>query len=121
MLFNSNWRIKLSQPLRRPDFSKQLDDRYRFIIEILGWRTDKIAAVIEANQGKIQRELKLMPSLAVELPYCSLEELARLRFVKKIWHDAPVSIRLDTVRTGGKRIESPRIGLYRQRSSDSGS
>ena len=96
MLFNSNWRIKLSQPLRRPDFSKQLDDRYRFIIEILGWRTDKIAAVIEANQGKIQRELKLMPSLAVELPYCSLEELARLRFVKKIWHDAPVSIRLDT-------------------------
>lgn len=107
MLFHSNWRTKLSQPLRKPDFSKQLEDRHHFIIEISGWRTDKVAAVIEANQGQIHRELKLMPSFAVELPYFSLEELAHLQYVKKIWHDAPVAIRLDTAvpAVGGLKIQ----------------
>lgn len=96
MLFNSDWRAKLSQPLKKPDFSVRLDDRHRFIVEVSGLRTDKVAAVITANHGKIHRELRLMPSFAVELPYFSLEELARLRWVKKVWYDAPVAIKLDT-------------------------
>ena len=96
MVLNSNWRAKLSRPLIKPDFSKRMDDRHRFIIECNGYGTGKVAAVIAANQGMIHRELKLMPSLAVELPYFSLEELARLRWVKKVWYDAPVSIGLDT-------------------------
>ncbi len=106
MLFNSDWRAKLSLPLKRPDFSKQLDDRHRFIVEVSGRRTDRVAAVITANQGEIHRELKLMPSFAVELPYYSLEELARLRWVKKVWHDAPVAANLDTAvpAVGGLKV-----------------
>lgn len=95
MLLNSDWRTKLSQPLKRPDFSKRLDDRHRFIVEVSGRRADKVTAIIAANQGTIHRELKLMPSFAVELPYFSLEELARLRWVKKVWYDAPVTANLD--------------------------
>lgn len=100
MIYSSDWRAKLSRPLQKPDFSKRLDDRHRFIVEYSGYKTEKVAAVIAANQGKIHGEIKLMPlimpSLAVELPYFSLEELARLRWVKKVWYDAPVAIGLDT-------------------------
>ncbi len=95
-MYFSNWRMKLGHPLRKPDFSKQLDDKHRLIIEISGKRIDRVISLIDANQGKVYREIRLLPSLAIELPYLSLEELARLRYVKRIWHDAPVSIRLDS-------------------------
>jgi serine protease AprX len=111
MLFNSDWRAKLSQPLKRPDFSKRLDDRHRFIVEVSGRGTDKVASIIAANQGKIHHELKLMPSFAVELPYFSLEELARLRWVKKVWHDAPVAINLDVAVPAVGGLKAWEMGL----------
>jgi serine protease AprX len=90
-----NWRTKLSKPLLKPDFTKEPDNLHGFIIEIFGRNTDKIASIIDANQGKINREMRLIPSLAVDFPYTALEELAQSRYVKRIWHDAPVQIRLD--------------------------
>jgi serine protease AprX len=111
MLFDSDWRAKLAQPLKIPDFSKRLDDRHRFIIEVSGRKTDKVAATIVANQGKIHHELRLMPSFAAELPYFSLEELARLRWVKKVWHDAPVTVKLDTAVPAVGGLKTQELGL----------
>jgi serine protease AprX len=95
MFFNKNWRIKLSELLRQPDFTKEPAVLDRFIIEMQGSHCDRIAAIIDANQGKVRQEMRLIPSLVVEFPYASLEELARLRYVKRIWHDTSVRIRLD--------------------------
>jgi serine protease AprX len=111
MLLNSDWRAKLSQPIKQPGFTKRLDDRHRFIIEVSGSKTDKVAAMIAANQGKIHRELKLMPSLAVELPYFSMEELARFWWVKKIWHDAPVAIDLNSAVPAVGGLTAQKMGL----------
>lgn len=111
MIYLYDWRAKLSRPLQKPDFSKRLDDRHRFIVEFSGSKTEKVAVVIEANQGKIHGELKLMPSLAVELPYCSLEELARLRWVKKVWYDAPVTVGLDTAVPGVGGTKAREVGF----------
>jgi serine protease AprX len=96
MFSNSNWRVKLSQVLRQPDFTKEPTIPDRFIIEMHSRHSgNKIGAIIDANQGKVHQEMRLIPSLVVELPYASLEELAKLRHVKRIWHDTPVRIRLD--------------------------
>lgn len=95
MFANSNWRVKLSELLRQPDFIKEPASRERFIIETHGRYSDKIGAVIDATQGKVHREIRMIPSLVVELPYASLEEIARLYHVKRIWYDTPVRIRLD--------------------------
>ncbi len=94
-MYSSNWRMKLAHPLRNSDLSKQMDDKRRLIIEISGKRTDKIMSLIEANHGKIHHEIHLLPSFVVELPGFSLEELAHFQYVKRIWYDAPVFIRLD--------------------------
>ncbi|HBE79229.1 MAG TPA: hypothetical protein DDW65_15870, partial [Firmicutes bacterium] len=95
MFIRNNWRIKLSELLRQPDFTKVPNQLHHFIIETNGWSSDKIGSIIEANQGKVHREMRLIPSLVVEFPYSSLEELANLWPVKRIWHDTPVQIRLN--------------------------
>ncbi len=95
MYANSNWRVKLSELLLQPDFIKEPASRERFIIEIQGRHNDKIGAAIDANEGKVHREMRLIPSLVAELPYSSLEEIAKLYHVKRIWYDTPVRIHLD--------------------------
>ncbi|HBF38641.1 MAG TPA: hypothetical protein DDW50_15150, partial [Firmicutes bacterium] len=92
---NNNWRVKLSELLRQPDFFKDSSAPERFIIETQGRHSDKIGTAIDANQGKVHREMRLIPSLVVELPYTSLEEIAKLHHVRRIWYDTLVRIRLD--------------------------
>ena len=65
------------------------------IIEIAGRRSDQIANIINANQGRVQRELALFPALVVELPGSGVEELARHYWVQKIWRDLPARALLD--------------------------
>ncbi|HEX3043366.1 MAG TPA: S8 family peptidase [Bacillota bacterium] len=68
-----------------------------------GRRLDRIAALIDANQGKIHKEIRMIPSLVADLPVESLEELARSRWVYRIWKDAPVYAMLNVAvpATGG--------------------
>ncbi len=107
MLGKTKWVSKLSNVLKAPGFSKKPEDKHRFMVEIAKRRNDNVSSIIEANQGKVYYEIGLIPLLVTELPFAALEELAGLRHVKKIWHDARVhtvlNIAVPTV--GGNRVQ----------------
>lgn len=90
------WVRKLSLPLRTNDIFNKSNSTRRIIVEVMNRRgLDRIAAMIDANQGKIYREMQMLPSLVADLPFASFEELARSRYVYKIWRDSPVYAQLD--------------------------
>lgn len=93
---NNFWVRKLSLPLRTDEAFSQSNASHRLIVEVMNTRSlDRIAAMIEGNLGKVHREIKMIPSLVVDLPFFSLEELARSRYIYKIWQDSPVYAQLD--------------------------
>lgn len=92
----SVWVRKLSLPLRTDEVFSNSNEPRRLIVEVMNSRSlDRIAAMIDANQGKIHKEIRMIPSLVADLPFVSLEELARSRYVYKIWRDAVVTPQLD--------------------------
>lgn len=86
---------KLSPLLQQVEHSK--DKFCKVIVELSNGRTDQIAALVRANNGKIHHKIGVVPSLVVELPYDSIPELAKSRQVKRIWYDAQVKSLLNTV------------------------
>ena len=79
-----------------PIFPKQPDVLHRFIVELsMRRKTDRLLALIDSNSGKVHHEIRMIPSLVVELPYSSLAELAGSVHVKKVWHDTQVFALLD--------------------------
>ncbi|MGE5581964.1 MAG: S8 family peptidase [Bacillota bacterium] len=112
MIFQTNWRVKLSPPLLKPDFAVDPGACRRFIIETTSRRrTDRIAALVDASRGKVHQELSLIPSLVAEFPCSALEELARHRQIRKIWHDAPVYARLDSAVPAVRGDLAQKMGL----------
>ncbi|NLY76358.1 MAG: S8 family peptidase [Firmicutes bacterium] len=100
------WMGKLSPSLRNIKALSDTDSEQRIIVETMNGRGfDRIAALIDANQGKIHKEIKMLSSLVAELPFSALEELAHSRYVFKIWRDVPVYAQLDVaVPTSGALI-----------------
>jgi len=92
-----NWVNKLSPSLRPSDSGRVTGETCRVIIEYSGKgdKADRVETLVGKNQGKIRRELKIVSSLAVELPYAALEELARSKDVRRIWDDAKAKAMLD--------------------------
>lgn len=86
---------KLSPLLQQGEHSK--DQFCKVIVELANGRTDQIAALVRANNGKIHHQIGVVPSLVVELPYDSIPELAKSRQVKRIWYDTQVKSLLNTV------------------------
>jgi serine protease AprX len=96
MTSKNYWVRKLSLPLRTDEVFSNSSASQRLIVEVMNIRSlDRIGAMIGANQGKIHKEIRMIPSLVADLPLASLEELARSRYVYKIWRDALVFPRLD--------------------------
>lgn len=90
------WVRKLSLPLRTEEVFGKSDSPRRLIVEVMNNRSlDRIAALIDSNHGKIHKEIRMIPSLVADLPFSSLEELARSSYVYKIWRDSPVYTQLD--------------------------
>ncbi len=83
------WEQKIAAHCRHSCESKT-NDFCRVIVEISGENNDQIKSVVKANHGKIFREIKLIPSLVIEIPRFALPELARLDQVKKITNDPQV-------------------------------
>lgn len=106
MTSKSLWVRKLSLALRTNDVLNKSNSTRRIIVEIANRRgLDLIASMIDANQGKVYREMRMLPSLVADLPFSSFEELARSRYVYKIWRDSPVYAQLDVaVPTSGGLI-----------------
>lgn len=91
----TDWKRKLSGTLLELESSESPESNCRVIVEINRMNTEKIATLVNANQGKVHREIHTIPVLAIELPYVALEELALLRDVRRIWHDSKVKAMLD--------------------------
>lgn len=108
----SFWVRKLSLPLRTDEVLSKSNSSRRLIVEVMSSRSlDRIGAMIDANQGKIHKEIRMIPSLVADLPFSSLEELARSRYVYKIWQDAPVYAQLDVAAPASGSLIPYQAGL----------
>ena len=86
---------KVSPVLFRPEFTENPEKPCRLIVEMASPYTDRVASYIESNEGKIHREMRVVPSMAVELPYAAFESLVFSPHIRKIWHDTQVKTLLD--------------------------
>ncbi len=96
--------LVLSQAVPEPG------ERFRLIIEVRR-KTERVMALVESNQGAVEHELKLVPSLVVELPFEAIHELAKSHYVTKIWRDLPIRALLDVAipAVGGNKLHQ--LGL----------
>lgn len=95
MLSSYYWKRKMSPVLIQSKSNPNPDQPRHIIIEVTGRRWERILNVIESYQGKVNREIGILRSLAVRCPGTALEELARSRYVMRIWSDSPVRALLD--------------------------
>jgi serine protease AprX len=89
------WLHKLSPVLLKSEFSEEPDRPCRVIVEMTASRTDRILSYVEANEGKIHHEHRIMPFVVIELPYAAVQYLALSNQVRRIWHDSKVRTLLD--------------------------
>jgi serine protease AprX len=89
------WDQKISSLLLRPEFTENPDKPCRLIVEMASSFTDKIASYVESNEGKVHCEMRLVPSIVVEMPYSAIQLMVLSPHVRKIWHDTRVSILLN--------------------------
>jgi serine protease AprX len=97
---------KLSPALRHWVAQNQ-DSECRLLVEANTSHFEKVNAMIDANQGKIHRKLRLIPVLAVESPPALITELARSAWIRRIWYDAPIRAMLHekVALTGGRFVQ----------------
>jgi serine protease AprX len=91
-----DWTQKISSILLKPEFTENPEKPCRLIIEMASPFTDRIANYVEANKGKVHREMRVIPSIVVEVPYSALEPMIFSPHVRKIWHDTKVRTLLDS-------------------------
>lgn len=87
----TKWEEKLSPILREPGVAGP-DCNCRVIIELSGDKKDEILAIINEHHGILHRNICLIPSLIVELPFSALHALAKSRQVSKVWLDDHVKL-----------------------------
>jgi serine protease AprX len=64
----------------------------RVLIETAGRRNEWIRSLVEANCGRIEHELRIIPAVIATLPAALLTEVARFPQVFEVWEDAAVQI-----------------------------
>lgn len=83
---------KLAPVLIRTGVDRNSGKLCKVIIETGGLRTDRVLAFIEANQGVVEKEIPLIPGVAVTLPQCVLAGLIKFPQVSKVWENSQVRI-----------------------------
>lgn len=89
------WAQKISSVLLQSEFTENPEGLCRIIVEMASPYTDRIASYVEANSGAVHREMLIVPSIVVELPYSAIQYMILSPHVKKIWHDTKVRTLLD--------------------------
>jgi len=89
------WIQKISSVLLKPEFTENPEQPCRIIVEMASPHTDRIASYIEANEGKVHREMQLTPFIIAEVPYSALELMIYSPHIRKVWHDVKVRTMLD--------------------------
>lgn len=96
---------KVSSVLLRPEFTENPEQPCRLLVEMATPHSDRVATYVEANEGRVHRELRLFPGIVVEVPYSALEIMTFSPHIRKIWHDIKVRALLDVAvpTSGGVR------------------
>lgn len=94
MNFNSQ-NYKISPLLLNEEIIKNPQKFSRLLIEISPHYQDKLEQILSKYQGKIIRELNIIPSVVVEVPNEAIKELMNIFFIKKIWGDVTTKALLD--------------------------
>jgi serine protease AprX len=83
---------KLAPGLEQMNLQARSDKICQVMIETAGFRTERIWSFVEANQGRLEQEIKLIPIVTATLPTALLPELVRLAPVVKVWENTQVKI-----------------------------
>jgi serine protease AprX len=67
-------------------------DLCRVLVEAVGVRTERVWSFIEANQGQLGQEVRLIPAVTATLPREVLADLVRLAPVVKLWENSTVEV-----------------------------
>jgi serine protease AprX len=89
------WIQKLSPTLLKAEYTENPDKVCRVIIEMATPQSERVSSYVQTNEGKVHRELKLISSVVVELPYSAVQYMVLSQHVKKIWPDTKVQTMLD--------------------------
>jgi serine protease AprX len=102
------WLHKLSPVLLKSEFSEDPEKPCRVIVEMAYPRIDRILSYVEANEGKVHHEHRIMPFIVIELPYSAIQSLTLSNQVKRIWHDTKVRTMLDIAipAVGGDKVHN---------------
>jgi serine protease AprX len=71
------------------------EDICDLVIECSGMKGDRVHSFIEANQGKVNKEIKLIPALTAHLPATVIPELCKFQQIQRIWSDTRVIVMSD--------------------------
>jgi serine protease AprX len=102
------WLQKLSPVLLRSEFREHPEKPCRLIVEMAYPRTDRVLSYVEANEGKVHHEHRILPFIVVELPYSAISYLTLSNQVRRIWYDAKVRTMLDVAipAVGGDKVRN---------------
>jgi serine protease AprX len=95
VIFLPQWIQKLSPALLKPEFTENPDSICRVIVEMASPQSERVSTYVAANEGKVHRQLRVIPSMVVELPYSAIQYMVLSQHVKRIWPDTKVSTMLD--------------------------
>jgi serine protease AprX len=83
---------KLAPGLAQINWKEASEQVCQVMIETAGGRTERVWSLVEANQGRLEQEIKLIPVVTATLPAALLVELVGLTPVVKIWENTQVKV-----------------------------
>lgn len=104
----TRWDQKISPLLRSLYHNNETQNGlYPIIIETVPGREERTAALVDDLQGKVRKELQLIPALVVDIPATALSDLAKSSNILRVWHDSKIAAALDKVisRTGSAVVQ----------------
>lgn len=96
-----NWHRKVSAAVL--DLGKLVTDDdadCKVIIETSTRQVNRLISALENCQGKVHRELEIVPSITAQLPRGAIPAIARRADIRKIWLDTPVYAMQDNIIAG---------------------
>jgi serine protease AprX len=88
-------RQKLAPGLAELALNAPPEKECRVMIETVGQDAERICSLVEANHGRIEQELRIIPGFVATLPLALLPEVVRFPQVFRIWEDVAVEITTD--------------------------
>lgn len=105
------WIQKISPALLKAEYTENPEKTCRVIVEMTTPQAERVSSYVQTNEGKVHRELKLISSMVVELPYSAVQYMVLSQHVKKIWPDTKVRTMLDVAVPTAGGIKAHDLGF----------